>query len=170
MLSFTKVDMMKIVEGAKASVEGLKVTVSGAKGTLVRSFSHPDVKISIKGDVLEVTGPLDMTNTILSHVNNMAMGVVTGYSRKLKILYSHFPVSVEIKGKEMLIKNFLGEKQPRKVRIMGTTKVESKGQEVTISGPSKDDVGQTIANIKSATKIRNRDSRVFQDGFYLVVE
>lgn len=159
---------MKIAEGAKASVEGLKVTVSGAKGTLVREFSHPDVKISLKGDELEVAGPLDMANTIKSHINNMAIGVVSGYSQKLKILYSHFPVSVEIKGREMLIKNFLGEKQPRRSRIMGTTKVEAKGQEVTITGPSKDDVGQTIANIKSATKIRNRDSRVFQDGFYLV--
>ena len=159
---------MKITEGAKVSVDGLKVTVSGAKGTLVRDFAHPDVKISVKGDVVEVTGPLAMANTVESHINNMAMGVVNGYTKKLKILYSHFPVAVEVKGREIMIKNFLGEKQPRKVRIMGTTKVEAKGQEVTISGPSKDDVGQTVANIKSATKIRNRDSRVFQDGFYLV--
>ena len=159
---------MKIVEGAKASVDGLKVTVSGAKGTLVREFNHPGMEISMKGNELEVTGPLAMANTIKSQVNNMAIGVVSGYSKKLKILYSHFPVSVEIKGREMLIKNFLGEKQPRKARIMGTTKVEPKGQEVMITGPSKDDVGQTVANVKSATKIRNRDSRVFQDGFYLV--
>ena len=84
------------------------------------------------------------------------------------MLYSHFPIAVEIKGREILVKNFLGEKQPRKVKIMGTTKVESKGQEMTITGISKEDVGQTIANIKSATRIRNRDSRVFQDGFYVI--
>jgi len=87
---------------------------------------------------------------------------------KLKIIYAHFPVSVEIKGKEIMIKNFIGEKQPRRARIMGSTKVESKGTEMNLSGNSKEDIGQTFANIKSATKIRNRDSRVFQDGFYLV--
>jgi large subunit ribosomal protein L6 len=101
----------------------------------------------------------------------MANGVISGYSHKLKILFSHFPISVEVKGKEMLIKNFLGEKQPRKAKIIGAqTKVEAKGQEVSISGISKEEVGQTVANIKSATRIRNRDSRVFQDGFYLVDE
>jgi len=159
---------MKMPQGAKVSSEGNKVTVSGAKGTLTRDFAHPDVQISVKGDEVEVKGPLVMVNTIESHLRNMAKGVTEGYAMKLKILFSHFPVTMEIKGKEMLIKNFLGEKQPRKAKVMGATKVEAKGTEVNISGPSKDDVGQTFANIKSATKIRNRDSRVFQDGFYQV--
>ncbi|MFA6328716.1 MAG: 50S ribosomal protein L6 [Candidatus Micrarchaeia archaeon] len=161
---------MKTPEGTKISVAGTKVTVSGAKGTLVRDFAHPDVKISMKGGEIEVAGPLMMVNTIEAHIRNMAVGVTEGYSKKLKILFSHFPVTVEVKGREMLVKNFLGEKQPRRLRIMGDVKVEAKGQEVTLSGISKDDVGQTFANIKSATKIRNRDSRVFQDGFYAVAE
>ena len=165
-----KVDGMKIPEGTKISVAGAKVTVSGAKGTLVRDFAHPDVKIAVKGDEIEVTGPLVMVNTVEAHIQNMAVGVTNGYSKKVKILFSHFPIAVEIKGREMLVKNFLGEKQPRRLRIMGDVKVEAKGQEVTITGISKDDVGQTFANIKSATKIRNRDSRVFQDGFYEVAE
>ncbi|MFA6214015.1 MAG: 50S ribosomal protein L6 [Candidatus Micrarchaeia archaeon] len=161
---------MKAPEGTKISVAGNTVTVSGAKGTLTRDFAHPDVAIAMKGGELAVSGPLVMVNTIEAHVQNMAEGTAKGYSKKIKILFSHFPIAVEIKGREMLIKNFLGEKQPRRVRIMGDVKVESKGQEVTISGISKDDVGQTFANIKSATKIRNRDSRVFQDGFYEVLE
>jgi len=159
---------MKMPQGVKVSAEGSKVTVSGAKGSLVRDFGHPDVKITVKGDEITVEGPLVMVNTTESHLRNMAKGVTDGYAKKLKILFSHFPVSVEVKGKEMLIKNFLGEKQPRRAKIMGATKVEAKGTEVNLSGASKDDVGQTFANIKSATKIRNRDSRVFQDGFYEV--
>ncbi len=155
-------------QGAKISAEANKLTVSGAKGTIVRDFSHPDVKITVKGDEVEVSGPLEMVNTIESHLRNMAKGTTEGYTKKLKILFSHFPVAVEVKDREMLIKNFLGEKQPRHAKIMGVTKVEAKGTEVNLSGPSKDDVGQTFANIRSATKIRNRDSRVFQDGFYQV--
>lgn len=159
---------MKIPEGAKVAVDGEKVTVSGPKGTLVRTFHHPEVKFKASAGEFSAEGAKAMANTVEAHVRNMALGVVSGYSRKLKSLYSHFPISVEVKGKEILVKNFLGEKQPRKARIMGQTKVESKGQEMTISGPSKEEVGQTIANLKSATKIRNRDSRVFQDGFYAV--
>jgi len=161
---------MKTPEGTKISVAGSKVTVSGAKGTLVRDFAHPDVKIAMKGDEVEVAGPLVMKNKVEANIRNMAVGTTVGYSKKIKILFSHFPITVEMKGREMLVKNFLGEKQPRRLRIMGDVKVESKGQELTISGISKDDVGQTFANIKSATKIRNRDSRVFQDGFYEIAE
>ncbi len=157
---------MELPEGAKISLQGDTVKVSGPKGTLERSFRHPELKLEMKGGQLVVSGAKAIANTVEAHVRNMAVGVVSGYSRKLKSLYSHFPVSVEVKGKEMLVKNFLGEKQPRRAKIAGQTKVEAKGQELTVSGPSKDDVGQTIANLKSATKIRNRDSRVFQDGFY----
>ena len=159
---------MKIIDGSKVSAVGNKVTVSGAKGTLVRDFDNPDVKITVAGTEVKAEGELEMVNTVLAHIKNMMTGVTEGYSKKIKILYSHFPVTLEVKGKEMNIKNFLGEKQPRKAKVMGQTKVESKGQEVTISGPSKEEVGQTFANIKSATKIRDRDSRVFQDGFYQI--
>lgn len=161
---------MKIQEGAKIEVSGSKVKVSGAKGTLERDFKHPGIKIELKDGELMVTGEKAMVNTVNAHVRNMAQGVVGGYSARLKTLFSHFPVSVEIKGKEIMIKNFLGEKQPRKAKILGQTKVESKGTEMTVSGPSKEEVGQTIANLKSATRIRNRDSRVFQDGFYVIQE
>lgn len=161
---------MKIPEGAKVSVEGQKVTVSGAKGTLSRSFSHPDLTIAMKGDEFVASGSNKITTTVETHVRNMALGVTKGYSMKLKSIFAHFPIAIELKGKEMLVKNFLGEKQPRRAKIVGQTKVEAKGQEMTITGISKDEVGQTYSNLKTATKIRNRDSRVFQDGYYVVEE
>jgi len=159
---------MKLPEGAKVALDGCKVTVSGPKGSLSMSFSSTEARLGLKNGELEVSGDKRMATTIEAHVMNMANGVTKGYSKKLKILYSHFPISVEVKGKEILIKNFLGEKQPRKAKIVGQTKVESKGQEMTVSGLSKEEVSQTIANLKAATRIRNRDSRVFQDGFYVV--
>ena len=163
--------MMKIPEGAKVQVDGKKVTVSGAKGTLVREFSHQDLEsLAVKGDEFTANGSKKITTTVESHVRNMAIGVTKGYSLKLKSVFAHFPIAIEMKGKEMLVKNFLGEKQPRRVKIIGQTKIEAKGQDMTISGPSKDEVGQTFSNLKIAMKIRNRDSRVFQDGYYVVEE
>jgi large subunit ribosomal protein L6 len=37
---------------------------------------------------------------------------------------------------------------------------------VTVKGEDKEGVGQTANNIVRATKIRARDTRVFQDGIY----
>ena len=45
-----------------------------------------------------------------------------------------------------------------------------KGQDVTIKGVDKYDVGQTIANIRKGCYSRGYDTRVFQDGLYVVNE
>jgi large subunit ribosomal protein L6 len=161
---------MKIPEGAKVEVNGQQVKVSGPKGTLSMAFSYPGLSLAANGDEFTASGPKEMIRTVEAHVKNMAIGVTKGYTLKAKAIYAHFPITVEVKGKEILIKNFLGEKQPRRASIVGQTKVEAKGQEITISGPSKYEVGQTFSNLKAATRIRDRDSRVFQDGFYIVEE
>ena len=70
------------------------------------------------------------------------------------------------KGKEMLVKNMFGERNARIAKIVGDTKVEVKGQDVTIKGVDPYDVGQTAANIKRLSFVRKKDTRVFQDGIY----
>ncbi|MFA5106138.1 MAG: 50S ribosomal protein L6 [Candidatus Micrarchaeia archaeon] len=158
-------------DGISAAAKNTVLTVKGPKGEIEKSFKLKGVTIKAEAKAVKITA-LDKRslNTVESHVQNMVAGAKEGYMQKLKMIYAHFPMTVEIKGRLMLIKNFLGEKQPRKVKIIGSTKVESKGQEMTVSGPSKEDVGQTIANIKSATRISRRDSRVFQDGIYRISE
>jgi large subunit ribosomal protein L6 len=44
--------------------------------------------------------------------------------------------------------------------------VEIKSENITVTGIDREKVGQTVANIERATKIRKRDIRVFQDGVY----
>jgi large subunit ribosomal protein L6 len=133
-------------------------------------FPQNDIKIEQKDGEISVIGQKMIANTFNAHMRNMFKGVTEGHSHNLKVIYSHFPIAMEVKGKEIIIKNFLGEKQPRHARIIGDTKVEAKGSAMAISGPSKYDVGQTIANLRTATKIRKLDSRVFQDGIYPVIE
>jgi len=67
-----------------------------------------------------------------------------------------------------VIENFLGERNPRKASIVEGVKVTAKGDDVTVSGIDKEKVGQTVANIERATKVKKRDIRVFQDGVYLI--
>jgi large subunit ribosomal protein L6 len=73
-----------------------------------------------------------------------------------------------LKDNEFVIENFLGESHPRKARILGDTKVEISGDTITLSGINLEHVSQSAANIELATKIKNYDPRVFQDGIYRV--
>jgi large subunit ribosomal protein L6 len=87
----------------------------------------------------------------------------------MKIVFAHFPMAVKVQDKEktVTIENFIGERHPRSSKIVGDAKVQVKGDEVIITGVNKEDVGQTMANLEQATKIRGKDPRVFQDGIYL---
>ncbi|QLJ53008.1 MAG: LSU ribosomal protein L9e (L6p) [Candidatus Fermentimicrarchaeum limneticum] len=163
--------MMEIPKDVEIEVNGSSIVVKGKNGKIERSFSGRGLKIERKGDKIEVTGGDGgnmLARTVEAHIKNMFRGVTEGFSRKLQVVHSHFPISVEVKGDKVFIKNFIGEKRPRVAKIVKDTKVEVKGVEVFVSGPDKEAVGQTAANIYSATKIRGKDCRVFQDGIYLI--
>ncbi len=54
-----------------------------------------------------------------------------------------------------------------KAKIIAGTKVKLGKDEETVSGIDKEKVGQTMANIEQATRVKGFDVRVFQDGIYL---
>ena len=97
----------------------------------------------------------------------MVKGVTKGYTFKLKIVFSHFPLTVKLVSDYLTIANFTGERNPRKVKIIGNTKVMIKGEDIIVQGINLEHVSQTAANIQNATKIRNKDPRVFLDGIYV---
>ncbi|MFH1095776.1 MAG: 50S ribosomal protein L6 [Candidatus Micrarchaeota archaeon] len=163
-------ETVAIPAGVTVQMGGAQVSVSGPKGKNSRSLSLRGVVITLKGQNVEVTGPLREAGTVRSHLFNMVNGSKDGYTQKMKVIYAHFPIAIEIKGKEIVVKNFVGEKQPRRIHIVGDTKVEAKVPAVTVSGPCKEDVFQTVANIRQSTRIKKRDSRIFQDGIYPVDE
>ena len=162
--------MVDIPEGVTVDIQGPVVKVKGPNGEVEKKLS-PYVSIKVDGNKVNVEGKkLSLVNTTYAHLTNMMKGVTDGFKLNVKVVYSHFPVSVELKGKDIFIKNFLGEKHPRKTSIVGNTKVEVKGQNIAITGPDKDAVGQTAANLRMVTKINKWDPRIFQDGFYVVGE
>ena len=108
-----------------------------------------------------------IVNTYAAHIKNMFAGVTKGFRYKMKIVFSHFPITVKVAGKEVEITNFYGEKRPRKADIIGNVKVSATKEEITLEGNNVEEVGQTMSNLEQATKIRNKDSRIFQDGIYL---
>ena len=164
---------IEIPEGVEVKLDN-GVTVKGPQGELNRNFNYPNVKISEEdGKVILVTDfprnkDKSMLGTIKAHISNMIIGVTDGFTYHMKIVFAHFPMTVKVEKDIVNIDNFLGERHPRTAKIVGDSKVVVKGDEVTITGINKEHVGQTMANLEQATKIKGRDPRVFQDGIYLV--
>ena len=165
---------IKIPEGVSVSLSQDVFTARGPKGTVERKFWYPGIKIEVReGEVLvdaesSRKEQKAMVGTFASHIKNLITGVSEGFECKMTIVYAHFPMQVKVEGKILVIGNFLGEKKPRVAKILGETNVKVSGNEVTISGINKEDVGQTAANIEQKTKIKRFDPRTFQDGIYIV--
>ncbi len=164
---------IEIPEGVDLKIEGRVVTVNGEKGELTRDFSHAPISIQLDGKevIVQVNWPRKreaaLVGTISSHIQNMITGVTRGFTYKLKIVFSHFPISVKVREKTVVIENFTGERSPRIAKIMGDTKVIVKEEDVIVQGANIEDVSQTAANIQNATKIKKKDPRVFLDGIYV---
>lgn len=174
-----KIFMEKLIvpNGVTVQVNEDALVVSSGEKSFEIPFNNRVVKIkSENGEVAfatvgKATKPrLSMMRTIIAHLKNAFIGIATGFSKKLQVVYSHFPVSIEIKGNQASIKNFLGEKVPRLANIIGGTKVEVKGQDLLLTGSDKYSVGQTANNLMQAVRVREKDRRVFQDGIYPVIE
>jgi len=166
---------IKIPEGIQVTIEGKTVHVKGQKGSMSKSLAHPKIQLTVDGDVVQITCSQSprrkdkaLMGTFKAHVRNMMKGVSQGYECKLKTVFSHFPIKTSVEGNQLLIQNFLGERFPRRAEILENVKVEIKGENIILTAIDKEKVGQTAANIERATKVKNRDIRVFQDGIYIV--
>jgi len=163
-----------IPDGCDVTIEGKTITVNGPKGTLSRSFPEPLVQISKDGNEVVASTEISrkktraLVGTVLAHTRNMCVGVQHGYEYTMKIVYSHFPMSVDIRGDKVFIKNFIGERGERSARLIGDVQVKTTEDEVIISGIDIEHVSQSAANIQLATKIRDKDRRVFLDGIYVI--
>ena len=165
---------IEINSECQVSLEGKTVTVTGPKGTLERSFPEPQTTIKIEGNEVIAGTHVSrkraraLVGTVIAHVRNMMLGVHLGYEYELKIVYSHFPITVEQQGDTMVIKNFIGERGNRSARLIGDVKIRTTEDEIFISGINIEHVSQSAANIQQACKIRDKDRRVFMDGIYVI--
>jgi len=168
------VHSVSIPEGVSIDSSSSNVKVTGPRGELSRNFEHSAIKFEQSENQLNIIGnnlrkkEKALIGTWNAHLNNMVKGVDKGFLYEMKIIFAHFPMKVAVKGNVVTIDNFLGEKATRNSTIVGGAKVSIKGDAVTIEGNNIEDVGQTAGNLEKATVVKGRDTRVFQDGIYMI--
>ena len=161
-----------IPDGVSAKIKSNILNIVGPLGKTYKNFKKIPVKIEINDNKITLTAlgkrkkDYAILNTAKSIIKNLCEGVVSGYTIKMKIVFSHFPITVKAQDKMVLIENFQGERAPRISHIYGETKVVPKGDDVIITGHVLTDVTQTAADIEQRSRVKNKDHRVFLDGIY----
>ncbi len=170
---------LKLQEGISATVSGAEIMIKGGLGENRRAFNSALLGVSVGQGSITITPTeskvlngkaVKAMGALSKELRNDMEGVGKYFEIKMQSIYAHFPLTAEVKGNVLVIKNMVGERAARTAKIVGSTKVEVKGQNIRIYGIRLDDVTQTAANIRKASKIRNKDERVFQDGIYYALE
>ena len=136
--------------GVTVNIDGSKVTVKGPKGELTQTFVS-DIAIAVEGTEINVTRPSDapahralhgLTRTLLA---NMVEGVEKGYSKELEV--NGVGYRAQKQGKD-LVMNLGYSHQVIVPEIDGITIEVPSANEIVISGPDKQKVGQFAADVR----------------------
>ena len=163
-----------LVKGITAVVAGYSLTVKGPKGEVIKTFINPKIKISVENEKVVLFSPqaTKREKTVMrsfeSHIKNMVEGVQEPHIYKLKICSSHFPMNVSVTGNKLVVKNLLGEKVPRTLEFSKSAKVTIEGEIIHVESTDKEIAGQVAAAIEQLTRRPGYDSRVFQDGIWMI--
>ena len=163
---------IEIPEDFEASYDGETFTLSNGE-EVNKKMDHALVDVEINGQEVEFSTPSSkkdiqsIVSTFKSHVQNMIEGLQNQHVYKMKGVYAHFPMTVKTENNQVVIDNFMGERNPRKVDIMDGVEVQVDGEDLTLKGADKDAVSQTAARIEQICHKGNRDPRTFQDGVYI---
>ena len=164
---------IEVPDKVKVDLAAGQIKVSGEKGEISRDLSNKQIVIEQQGNKIVVKAlKINKTNkkqlkTRAAHLKNMMRGAVEGHTYKLKICSGHFPMNVSSSNNELIVKNFLGEKVPRVLKIKNGATVKIEGDTITVESANKELAGQVSADIEKLTKRANYDTRIFQDGIYI---
>ncbi len=163
-----------IPQGVTVTVHNGVVKAAGKKGESSRDFTSKQVRVESKDGKILINADTNNRNnkkqlkTMAAHIKNMIRGVAEGHTYTLKICSGHFPMTVAVAKDQFSVKNFLGEKIPRTLHIKQGASVKVEGDKVTVESASLEIAGQVSADIENLTKRAGFDTRIFQDGIYII--
>jgi len=170
----TLIQEIEIPQEIEIKINDGEFLVKGPLGELKREFNLGKLNLKREENKLVIfcekatKNEKKLMNSLASHLRNMVRGVQKPFEYNLKICFGHFPFTIKIEGKKVIIKNFLGEKIQREASIPEGVEIEINKENILIKSQDKEKAGQAAANLERATKIRGRDKRIFQDGIYIL--
>lgn len=173
-----------IPEGVEVKVAARVVSVTGPLGSLTQEFKYQAVDMSLCEEDDKKVLKVDIwfgnrenvaaLRTVTSHIENMITGVTVGFKYIMRSVYAHFPInlsSVKEGDNEVVeIRNFLGEKRVRRVKLLDGVKYVKTADvkdSIEISGIDIKKVSLSCALISQSCNVRKKDLRKFLDGIYV---
>lgn len=142
---------VEIISGVEITINGQNVTVKGAQGTLTLDV-HETVTVKQDEGVLNFApaddsrGGMAMAGTMRSLVNNMVMGVSTGFTKSLQLIGVGY--RAQMQGNVLDLS--LGFSHPVKYALPEGITIETPSQtEIIVKGADKQKVGQVCAEIRA---------------------
>lgn len=176
-------ETLSIPQGVKVSIKCRLVTVEGPRGKLTKNLNHLAVNFTQpRNELIKIElhhgsrKNVATLRTVRTIINNLIIGVTKGFKYKMRYVYAHFPINVNVDQNkdtglyEVEIRNFIGEKIVRRVIMQpGVEVAASKTQkdELQLYGNSLENVSQSAADIQQICRVRNKDIRKFLDGLYV---
>ncbi len=142
-----------VPSGVTITVDPDLITVTGSKGTLTQ-FTMPGVTVSQQDNEILVTRENDEAENRARHglmrslVNNMVIGVTKGFEKKLEINGVGYRVAVS----GNTVRMSLGFSHEVTYALPEGIQAKVEGMSITISGISKQQVGQIAAEIRALKK------------------
>ncbi len=145
--------IIKIPADVAVTVNGQTLNVKGPKGELV--FVIPkEIGAKLEGDQLSLSPAIDTKKTMAlwgtsrAIIANLVRGVKDGFEKKLEIEGIGF--KAELKGKNLVLN--LGFSHPVNFPVQDGVNVAVEKNTITVSGVSKELVGQVAADIRALKK------------------
>jgi large subunit ribosomal protein L6 len=142
-----------IPSGVTITVDPDTITVAGSKGTLTQ-FTMPDITVNQEDGKVVVTRANDEPKVRAKHglmralINNMIVGVSNGFSKQLEI--NGVGYRVALAGQDLKMQLGFSHEVVYHLPQGITALVEQ--NKITISGVSKQQVGQVAAEIRALKK------------------
>jgi large subunit ribosomal protein L6 len=143
-----------VPDGVDVTIDGRRLTVKGPKGELSREL-HPDMTVDREDGNLVVTRPTEQKQHKQLHgltrtlVNNMVVGVTTGYRKGLEITGVGYRASLV--GRKLQLN--LGYSHPVEIEPPAGISFELENPtRLAVVGIDKELVGQMAARVRSTRK------------------
>jgi large subunit ribosomal protein L6 len=143
-----------VPDKVKVAITGTRIKVEGPKGSLEMQH-HPRITVKLEDGVVTVTRPDDDRQNRALHgltralVNNMVVGVSTGYEKRLKVTGVGYQAAMKGKAVELTVgfANRVLLEPPA-----GVTVATPDPTTIVVTGADKQKVGQFAAEVRASKK------------------